>query len=355
MTVDPLVARARLLHGSDKALGALSPWNRLRFRAGASPRARSRRSPAPVRPTTSTECRPSASPPTTRGSRSGSRSCAAPSSTWTRAGRSPRGRPTTGRARSTRTSRSAARSGSSRDDLLNFCRLTDADGAGTSGWTKHLKTLDEPRREAHEARPDRPRAARPGHFPRRRPQSRHRVARRAGDDEGRPRHCSEHADRRGASRARRRARRTARSAARSRSRSAAGSSRASAVSSPAAGLCASKPPPKPIATSSPRTSTPTREDAGSASSLSSTRRRGSARPGGSTTTRCLDENAARAHRLRQRLRRHARRVIPRGRQQVADAPRRHDRKPEARGDRHRPARQTDPAHPRRSLAGLKLR
>jgi aminopeptidase len=26
-------------------------------------------------------------------------------------------------------------------DLLNFCRLTDADGTGTSGWTKHLKTL----------------------------------------------------------------------------------------------------------------------------------------------------------------------------------------------------------------------
>jgi|SRR5579862_913372 len=26
-------------------------------------------------------------------------------------------------------------------DLLNFCRLTDADGTGTSGWTKHLQTL----------------------------------------------------------------------------------------------------------------------------------------------------------------------------------------------------------------------
>ena len=26
-------------------------------------------------------------------------------------------------------------------DLLNFCRLTDADGAGTTGWTNHLKTI----------------------------------------------------------------------------------------------------------------------------------------------------------------------------------------------------------------------
>src|SRR5207248_2755912 len=27
-------------------------------------------------------------------------------------------------------------------DLLRFCRLTDEDGKGTSGWTKHLRTLD---------------------------------------------------------------------------------------------------------------------------------------------------------------------------------------------------------------------
>src|SRR6185437_4541483 len=27
-------------------------------------------------------------------------------------------------------------------DLLRFCRLTDEDGKGTSGWDKHLRTLD---------------------------------------------------------------------------------------------------------------------------------------------------------------------------------------------------------------------
>src|SRR5207248_9117890 len=27
-------------------------------------------------------------------------------------------------------------------DLLRFCRLTDDDGKGTSGWLKHLRTLD---------------------------------------------------------------------------------------------------------------------------------------------------------------------------------------------------------------------
>ena len=31
-------------------------------------------------------------------------------------------------------------------DLLRFCRLTDADGDGTSGWTKHLQTLSAARR-----------------------------------------------------------------------------------------------------------------------------------------------------------------------------------------------------------------
>src|ERR1700757_3292467 len=34
---DPLVTRARLLHGSDDALGALSPWARRRYREAAGP------------------------------------------------------------------------------------------------------------------------------------------------------------------------------------------------------------------------------------------------------------------------------------------------------------------------------
>ena len=37
VTGDPLVMRARLLHGSDDALGAMSPWARRRFREVARP------------------------------------------------------------------------------------------------------------------------------------------------------------------------------------------------------------------------------------------------------------------------------------------------------------------------------
>ena len=38
VTADPLVTRARLLHGSDDALGALAPWTRRRFREASAPR-----------------------------------------------------------------------------------------------------------------------------------------------------------------------------------------------------------------------------------------------------------------------------------------------------------------------------
>src|SRR5215470_1788578 len=37
ITADPLVMRARLLHGSDDSLGALSPWSRRRYREASSP------------------------------------------------------------------------------------------------------------------------------------------------------------------------------------------------------------------------------------------------------------------------------------------------------------------------------
>ena len=60
-----------------------------------------------------------------------------------RAGRSPAGRPNLlGEPGLSEPRDRPRRSGSSPKDLLNFCRLTDADGAGTSGWTKHLQTLD---------------------------------------------------------------------------------------------------------------------------------------------------------------------------------------------------------------------
>ena len=38
VTADPLVMRARLLHGSDDAIGALPPWSRRRLREVSGPR-----------------------------------------------------------------------------------------------------------------------------------------------------------------------------------------------------------------------------------------------------------------------------------------------------------------------------
>ena len=262
------------------------------------------------------------------------------------------GRPTTGRARSTRTSRSAKAKRKLAKDLLNFCRLTDADGAGTSGWTKHLKTLDAPRREADEARPHRPRAARPRHGARHRPQPRHPLARRAGDDEDGRRHRPEHADGGSLHEPGGAARRAARSAARSRSRSAAASSRACAASSPAAGSCGSTPTPTPTATSSPRTSTPTQggRRLGEVALVDATSRIG--QRAAHLLQHAARRERRRAHRVRQRLRQHPHGNARPRRQPLGDAPRRDDRQPEARSHGHRPARQADPAHPRRPLADL---
>ena len=88
---------------------------------------------------------------------------AARSSTCAPAGRSPAGRPTTGRARSTRSSSSARRSAGSPRDLLWFCRLTDEDGKGTSGWIKHLRALSRRSERLTKLGLDAPRAARARH------------------------------------------------------------------------------------------------------------------------------------------------------------------------------------------------
>src|SRR5947208_5298999 len=37
VTSDPLVTRAKVLHGSDDALGALAPWTKRRFREASGP------------------------------------------------------------------------------------------------------------------------------------------------------------------------------------------------------------------------------------------------------------------------------------------------------------------------------
>jgi leucyl aminopeptidase (aminopeptidase T) len=77
VTADPLVMRAKLLHGSDDAIGALSPWSRRRLREVAGTRGALAGSPARERPATSTASHPSASRPTIRGWRNRRRSCAA--------------------------------------------------------------------------------------------------------------------------------------------------------------------------------------------------------------------------------------------------------------------------------------
>jgi len=141
VTADPLVMRARLLHGSDETLGALSPWSRLRLREVSSPRG------ALASITGAGEGGYLDGVPAERIATDYQRlaqklafvrraqlnmaarwSIAAwPADHWAR-----QVYPDleVGKAK-----RKLAK------DLLNFCRLTDADGAGTSGWTKHLKTL----------------------------------------------------------------------------------------------------------------------------------------------------------------------------------------------------------------------
>jgi aminopeptidase len=141
-TSDPLVARARLLHGSDDSLGALSPWNRLRLREACGPRG------AIAYITGAGEAGYLDGVPPKRIATDYQRfakqigfvqraqlnmearwSIAAwPADYWAH-----QVYPNLeiGRAK-----RKLVK------DLLNFCRLTDADGAGTSGWTKHLKTLE---------------------------------------------------------------------------------------------------------------------------------------------------------------------------------------------------------------------
>ncbi len=141
VTADPLVTRARLLHGSDDALGALAPWTRRRFREASGPRgAMSYISGAgeagyldgvtPERIATDYQratkqlafVRKAQLNMEARWSIAGW-----PAEHW-----ASQVYPNVdvGRAK-----RKLAK------DLLNFCRLTDADGAGTSGWTKHLKSI----------------------------------------------------------------------------------------------------------------------------------------------------------------------------------------------------------------------
>jgi aminopeptidase len=141
LTADPLLMRARLLHGSDKAIGALSPWGRLRFREVSTSRGAIASitgageagyldgvPPERIREDYQRFSKRVAFVRRAQLNMQARWSIAAwPADHWAH-----QVYPNleVGRAK-----RKLAK------DLLTFCRLTDADGAGTSGWTKHLKTL----------------------------------------------------------------------------------------------------------------------------------------------------------------------------------------------------------------------
>jgi aminopeptidase len=141
VTGDPLVMRAQLLHGADEALGAVSPWARRRLREVAGPRgalayitgegeAGYLDDVPPERIATDYARRAERTAFLRRAHLNGlSRWVIAgwPTDHW--AGQVyPKLQPLKAKRRLAR-------------DLLDFCRLGDEDGKGSSGWLKHLRTL----------------------------------------------------------------------------------------------------------------------------------------------------------------------------------------------------------------------
>jgi aminopeptidase len=139
---DPLLMRARLLHGTDDAVGALSPWSRRRFREVSGPRgalvAISGESEAgyldgiPTERIVTDYTRLARQLAFLRRAQLNMRArwaiAAWPTDHW--AGQVyPELDPLEGKRRLA-------------GDLLRFCRLTDEDGKGTTGWSKHLRMLD---------------------------------------------------------------------------------------------------------------------------------------------------------------------------------------------------------------------
>ena len=141
VTSDPLVMRARLLHGNDDALGALSPWSRRRYREASGPNGAIVHIAGDgeagyldgVRPEriATDYSRMAKQLDFVRRAQLNLRSrwiiAGWPTDHW--AGQV---YPKLKKAEAKR--RLAA-------DLLRFCRLADDDGKGTSGWSGHLRTL----------------------------------------------------------------------------------------------------------------------------------------------------------------------------------------------------------------------
>jgi len=141
VTTDPLVMRARLLHGRDDALGALSPWARRRFREVSSPHGALAAiagegetgylDDVPPQRIATDYSRIAKQLGFLRRAQLNMESrwtiAAWPTDHW--AGQVyPKLEPL-------KAKRKLAR------DLVRFCRLADEDGKGTSGWRDHLRTL----------------------------------------------------------------------------------------------------------------------------------------------------------------------------------------------------------------------
>ena len=141
VTADPLVQRARLLYGSDDALGALSPWRRRQLRELAGPRGALASITGEGEPGYLDGVRPKRiATDFQRLAKETAflrRAQLNQQARWTIAGWPtdhwagqvyPELSPLVAKQRLAK-------------DLLRFCRLGDEDGKGTSGWLKHLRTL----------------------------------------------------------------------------------------------------------------------------------------------------------------------------------------------------------------------
>jgi aminopeptidase len=141
VTADPLVMRARIKYGSDEALGAVSPWQRRRLHEVSGGRG------ALAAITGAGESGYLEGIPARRISTDFARAARATSfarqarlsmrSRWTVAGW-----PTAYWASQVYPELPEL-DGKRRlaEDLLHFCRLTDADGKGSSGWLRHARTI----------------------------------------------------------------------------------------------------------------------------------------------------------------------------------------------------------------------
>jgi aminopeptidase len=141
ITADPLVMRARLMHGNDEALGALSPWSRRRFRETTSAHGAIAHvagegeagylDGVPTKRIATDYARRAKQLDFVRRAQLNMLSrwiiAGWPTNHW--AGQVyPELDPLEGKRRLA-------------SDLMRFCRLAEEDGKGTSGWTQHLRTL----------------------------------------------------------------------------------------------------------------------------------------------------------------------------------------------------------------------